>query len=431
MKRFFLFFGIIHLVLLIPIKTKAQFSIMGEIRPRTEFRNGFKTTRDTDTDPAFFVEQRSRIYLHFQREKLEFQVTAQDIRIWGTADQIYKSDPSLTNLFEAWARYNFAGNWWIKVGRQSISYDNQRFLGGLDWAQQGRSHDAAMVTYQNGTKGITLDMAFAFNQNFSFEPARLSGTEYFGTANYKTMQYARIKKDFESGGLSVLFHNDGQQTADTSMAYRQTIGAYTSWDLGSVSVGGGIYFQVGKNAAKKQGSGVLLAAFITAKTKLTPITLGVDYLSGTSYDEQEKDKSFSPLYGTNHKFYGYMDYFYVGNAHGQGGNLGGLVDLYVNTNFKLGEKSSLAADFHYFASPVAVYETAQYVDEISRSLGPEIDLVYSIKMAKDATFWLGYSHIFPSESMVALKRGVGDTSAMHNWVWAMIQFKPTLFLSEK
>ncbi|MDZ7608893.1 MAG: hypothetical protein U5K79_25710 [Cyclobacteriaceae bacterium] len=44
------------------------------------------------------------------------------------------------------------------------------------------------------------------------------------------------------------------------------------------------------------------------------------------------DKSFNPLYGTNHKFYGYMDYFYVGNSHGQVGNgtTSGLIDLIKN-----------------------------------------------------------------------------------------------------
>jgi hypothetical protein len=409
----------------------AQFSLVGEVRPRSEFRNGFKTTRDPDTDPAFFIEQRSRIYLDYQRKNLRFHIAIQDIRIWGNAAQIYKTDPALTNLFEGWGSLNMAGNWWLKVGRQVISYDNQRFLGGLDWAQQGRSHDAVMVSYVSAEKGLTLDIAFAYNQNVPYEPANLTGTAYIGIANYKTMQYARLNKKFDKGNLSALVHNDGQQTVDTAMAYRQTLAVYTAWDLGDVSLGGDMYYQTGKNASKMSVSGLMVAAYVTIKTRVSPITFGFDYLSGTPYDEQEKDLSFNPLYGTNHKFYGHMDYFYVGNPHGQGGNLGGLIDLYLTTDFKLSEKSALAGNVHYFASPVSVYDPEHFTSTLSASLGPEIDLAYSLKISGDASLWLGYSHIFPTESMVAIKRGGGDTSAMHNWAWVMIQFKPTLFVSDK
>ncbi|MCK5105430.1 MAG: hypothetical protein KAR17_21550, partial [Cyclobacteriaceae bacterium] len=48
----------------------AQFTLTGELRPRTEFRNGFKKLREKSADPAFFIEQRSRLYVDFKKDKI-------------------------------------------------------------------------------------------------------------------------------------------------------------------------------------------------------------------------------------------------------------------------------------------------------------------------------------------------------------------------
>ena len=176
----------------------------------------------------------------------------------------------------------------------------------------------------------------------------------------------------------------------------------------------------------------MFAVHGTYTTDITPITLGFEYLSGTSLDDT-KDKSFDPLYGTNHKFYGYIDYFYVGNYHGQAGRgmTSGLIDLHVKTNFNLGEKSSLAADLHYFASPSKIYENSNpNNDTYGSSLGTEIDLTYSLALTKDVKFSMGYSQMFATQTMEAIKGG-GDKSLIQNWAWAMIAFKPQLFTSAK
>ena len=56
----------------------AQFTITGEIRPRAEFRNGFKTLRQASDNPAFFIEQRSRLYFNYASEKILFNLTSQN-----------------------------------------------------------------------------------------------------------------------------------------------------------------------------------------------------------------------------------------------------------------------------------------------------------------------------------------------------------------
>ena len=128
---------------------QAQFTLSAEVRPRAEFRNGFKRLREAGTDPAFFVEQRTRLYADYRSARIQLYLAMQDVRIWGNADQIYKSDPALTNFYEAWAQVNFNDRMSLRMGRQALDYDNARILGDLDWAQQGRSHDALLFTCQN------------------------------------------------------------------------------------------------------------------------------------------------------------------------------------------------------------------------------------------------------------------------------------------
>lgn len=421
----------------------AQFTITGELRPRTEFRNGFKRLKDKGTDPAFFIEQRSRLYIDYKKEKVWLNIALQDVRIWGNNNQIYKSDPSLQNVYEAWGRYAFNEKYAFKVGRQAMNYDNARFMGNLDWAQQGRSHDALLFTKADAERNCQTHLAFAFNQPYDFEPSNLAGTEYFGINNYKTMIFGWWNKKFDDGGISILFHNDGRQVQrDTTVANRQTYGVLGNYDLGGIKLDGEFYYQGGKNGnvpifdgseiTNAKISGLFFALHGTYDTDITPLTLGFEYLSGTVRGE-ENDKSFNPLYGTNHKFYGFMDYFYVGNGHGQsnGGRTSGLIDVHLKTKFKLGQKSNIGANLHYFASPVKVYEGfGTNGDTYGSTLGTEIDLVYTLVLGKDVKFNLGYSHMFATETMEAVKGG-GDKSALNNWAWAMISFKPQLFTTAK
>ena len=106
-----------------------QLSLTGEIRPRTEWRNGFKTLLNEGEQPALFTEQRTRLNLNFREDRLEFHLSVQEVRIWGGTNQIYKTDPSLINMYEAWGKYSLSSNLAIKIGRQALDYDNARFLG--------------------------------------------------------------------------------------------------------------------------------------------------------------------------------------------------------------------------------------------------------------------------------------------------------------
>ncbi|AKQ45794.1 hypothetical protein TH63_09295 [Rufibacter radiotolerans] len=404
----------------------AQFSLSAEIRPRAEFRNGFKTLKGEKDNPAFFVEQRSRLITQFQKEKIRLKLSLQDVRVWGSTSQVYKSDPTLFNVYEAYGDYLFTPQLAVRVGRQELDYDNARFLGNLDWAQQGRSHDAVRVMFSDSS-GFSAHAGAGYNQVVPSEPTKLFDTYYAGGDNYKTMQYLWLHQDWSTAKLSLLVFNDGRQKPDSTVAYRQTYGVVGDTKLGPVKLGSEFYYQGGKDVGSKIVQAFLAAANLTVTTPLTPVTLGVDYLSGTGRGEA-KNKSFVPLYGTNHAFYGFMDYFYVGNNHGQEGRNTGLVDYYLKTNFKTGATNSMLVHLHHFTSPVRVYEPGPANRKLGPRLGEEIDLVFNQNVGSDFNVKLGYSQLFETNTLEAIKGK--QSTGLNQWAWLMITFKPVLFKNE-
>lgn len=407
----------------------AQFTVGTQLRPRAEFRNGFKTLNGDDRSPAFFIEQRARLFADYNDEKFQVRINFQDVRIWGSTNQIFKTDPNaLTNVFEAWGLYRFSDLWSIKIGRMAWDYDNARFLGDLRWAAQSRSQDGVILRYKNDDNKFQLDIGGAFNQ-VGFEPAILNGTYYTGVNNNKTNQFLYLKKEFNISKFSILVHNDGRQVAaDSSLAMRQTYGTTGSAKVKNVAIGGEFFYQGGKNTNGQNISAYLLAAYVKFKTSITPITVGIDYLSGTSVQDT-KDKSFIPLYGTNHKFYGFMDYFYVGSFHGQSGVVSGLVDIHLKTKFIISEESSLAVNTHFFQSAAQLYNPTEQNMEESNYLGTEIDLVHTLQMQKYVKLNIGYSQMFAGTSMELVKSS-GNSDSFNNWVWLMIDFYPSVILKD-
>ncbi|MEP4095251.1 alginate export family protein [Reichenbachiella sp.] len=419
-------YTLVVFVFCINADAEAQFSITGEVRPRAEFRNGFKKLNSPDTDPAFFIEQRTRLNFNFKDEKYAFSVSLQDVRLWGENSQIYKSDNSLFNVYEAWGTYNFSETSSIKVGRQALNYDNARFLGNLAWAQQSRSHDLIKFQYKTpnnyGAPGhFEFHIGAAFNQedvNAPSEPARLSGNFYSGVGNYKTMQYTWLHKDWGGSSLSFLMLNNGLQAADSTVHFSQTIGLYSKSKLSNVTLTGEVYYQMGNDISDQTIRAYLASLNVALKIGGSSISIGGDVLSGTDPGSSENN-SFNPLYGTNHKFYGFMDYFYVGNSHRNAG----LIDIFLNTKFKTGGKSAFIINLHEFRSHATILNESN--SNISSRLGTEVDLVFNLNIADGANLKIGYSQMFATDSMQEIKGG--DSSELHQWAWTMFTIKPTLF----
>ncbi len=398
-----------------------SFSVDVELRPRFEFRNGFKEQIGSDEDPAAFTEQRSRLNLNYSASSLDLRLSVQDVRIWGNHNQIYKQDPALTNVYEAWARWHFSDSWAVKAGRHALVYDNARFMGNLDWAQQGRSHDALLVQHRNEA-GFSADAGFTWNQSDIFEPNHLTGTFYSLAGNNKSMQHVWLNRMWENSGASIMLHNDGRQVAaDSSTVWRQTAGLHGFTRQGDFRLKGEAWYQFGEDARQNSVSAWLLNAEVTYRGTYT---LGADWLSGTAIDSEDNN-SFEPLYGTNHIFYGFMDYFYVGNPHAQPGNpySTGLINTYQKYSRNLSRSLNLMLHVHQFFSPVEIFDAQG--ESMSSFLGVETDLQLTWRVSPDVTFLGGYSHFFKTDTLDRIK-GHRNTSDFNGWACLMLRFNPTV-----
>ncbi|MFS4455100.1 alginate export family protein [Maribacter sp. 2304DJ31-5] len=412
-----IFYICLLLILLNTTMASAQLTVDADIRARFEYRHGFGNLFPDNADPASFVVQRSRLNIGYTEQRLKLFLSVQDVSTWGDTRQILSNDGNDSfALFQAWAQVYMDEKWSIKAGRQVISYDNQRIFGGLDWAMQGRFHDAALIKYKDD--GFIADFGFAFNQqNISSE-----GTAFniLGAFTYKTMQYAYLKKKWENASASFLFLNNGFQKFDIinnpdGTFNRQTTGTYFEFPIESIKFSGSAYYQFGKAAADIDLSAYQFSLEGSYKPNKTLYALGFELLSGTDQNGDNKNKSFFPLYGTNHKFNGFMDYFYVGNH----ANNVGLNDLYAKMVFSTGEKSSFLLKGHYFAA------NADLSNGADKYLGTELDVVFNQKLMKGVTLNLGYSHMFAAESMSLIKGGRPYDNT-NNWAWAQLSIKPNL-----
>jgi hypothetical protein len=397
-----------------------EFDADVQLRPRYEYRNGFKSLLKTGDDPTSFISQRSRLNLNFKQDKLKLKLSLQNVRTWGDVATTTTADKNGVAVFEAYAEYNFDENWSSRIGRQTLSYDNQRIMGGIDWIQQGQSHDAALVTYKD--KKNQLDLGFAHNANAEnlLEPK----TAY--TTTYKEMQYAWYHTKIKKVNASFLFLNAGYQylktATDLQTDYIQTYGTYLTYKGEKWDFDLGLYGQSGKSSGTDLSAlniGGNLGYKVSDQFKAT---LGYEYLSGKDQDDTDtKLKSFTPLFGTNHAFNGFMDYFYVGNHK----NSVGLQDAYLKLDFGI-KKVKFSLTPHVFYVPNKV--VAATVEQDSY-LGTEVDLTAGYKVYKDVMLVAGYSQMFGSSTLETLK--TGDATKTNNWAWLMININPQLFSTKK
>ena len=396
-----------------------------QLRPRYEYRNGFKGLMPDTELPTSFVSQRSRLNLNFKQEKISAKLTLQNVRTWGDVKTTTTNDKNGIMFFEAWAQYQFDDNWSTRMGRQVISYDNQRIFGEIDWLQQGQSHDAAVVSYKKGKH--QLDFGAALNA----DSEDLFRNLY--TTNYKNMQYAWYHTDFSNFQMSLLALNTGFQyeqpaTTNLEIDYIQTFGTFLKYKKNKLDADLSLYAQTGKGKLTSNNTtvnaynvGVNINYAVTNEVKAG---LGYEYLSGKDQTDTENIiKSFNPIFGTNHAFNGFMDYFYVGNHK----NTVGLQDVYLKLNYAP-NKWNFAVTPHVFMTAADVkYPLAS--DIMDNYLGTEVDVTVGYSLHKNIGISAGYSQMFGTETLEVLKGGNKDLD--NNWAYVMVNFNPKIFSFSK
>ena len=426
---------IVLLLAVLPLCARAQentFSVDASYLTRGEVRNGgLYVTEGGDSRYARFILGRTRLGASYSRSWLSTQLTIQHAGTWGS------QEGSDLSMFEAWAQVQSPSGFFAKVGRQVISYDDQRIFGADDWSMTGISHDGLKVGFEGG--GHKVHLFGAYNQdvlNIYMGGNRFSG----GIQPYKSLGSVWYHYDIPKVplGASLLFVNMGLESkldadalGDGRTFYQQLAGAFVSWHPEKWGLEAAYYHQWGK-----ESSGIPLDAWMaSAKATVTPsenwsLRLGYDYLSGEEHFatppgdfigliHHEVVRGFSSLYGSNHKFYGAMDFFYVSTY--VNGFTPGLQNMYIGATLKPGKKLSMDLSAHFLS-------TATKVQDAEKALGHEVEVAVSWAFNPTVSLSAGSSFMQGTETMSILKRS-SDNNRLY-WGWLMLQITPKFFTTK-
>lgn len=390
-----------------------------------EKRNGgLSRDEDNTQDEANFIMGRLRLNAGYRRKGLEMKFTGQNLATWGSRGN------TTFAVYEAWAKLNTRQGLFAQVGRQALAYDDERIIGPNDWAMASRSHDVLRLGYE-GTHH-KVHAILAYNQNSE----NANGGSYYseGAQPYKTMQTLWYHYDAKSLplGASLLLMNTGMQAGrkgdDEHTEYQLLWGAYAKYAPKILTAEASYYRQSGHNEEGSEIRAWMASAKVTATpASVCTVEAGFDYLSGDDYMAVPKPgmigltqhtviKGFNPIYGSHHKFYGAMDFFYVSTY--VNGFTPGLQNAYAGTTVRPVKGLALTARYHYLA-------TATKLEDMNMTLGHEIELEGAYQIAPDIKLSAGFSYMTGTETMEKLKRASGDGSL--RWAWFSLVVAPKTF----
>jgi hypothetical protein len=259
--------------------------------------------------------------------------------------------------------------------------------------------------------------------------------------NYKALQYLYAAKKFGKTKVSGLFLADQfgkyildsvKNTAGTDVGYvygkrfnqagvntRFTTGILINpvfGDKNEWAFNGGYYYQGGHDKDGLELNAYTYTLALSYKPGLFSYIAGLDVLSGNdALSTSTVNHRFDPLYGTPHKFWGYMDYFYAAS----GSPTGGLSDPYLKIKYtSTNSRFTTELAGHYFS--LANNQKDISGGAISKHLGTEFDLTTGYKLNKFTSVDLGLSYMAATASMQYAK-GITPTTANLKPVWAYLQ----------
>ena len=406
---------------------KAQTVVIdGEIRPRIEVRDGFSKPLPDTYDPGVSAIQRTRIGMTFTSGLLNTQITMQDSRTFGQNPNA--SSDATTGIFEAWAEMVVIPGGSVKVGRQTLTYDDKRLFSASAWSNTGNSHDMALFKYcVNDFQG---HIGIAYNNNAIIS----TETYYTPKSNYRYMGFVWLSKEIFNGlNLSLIGVDEGVQDTlgtknganylKTNMYHAYTYGGNLKYadPASPFSALATAYFQGGKNILGSKLNGNQLAINIEYKfPAIFSANIGSNYISGDNKTTDGIQSNFKKLYGTDHSFNGSMEYWKVPLNQG-------LLDYYAGVSGKINKDLSLEGTFHFFDSEYSGVNKKKIA--FGKDLGTELDVVVNYKLNTWTSVQAGWSTYFTNNNTLISKDIMNSATVVPatrtpQWAYVMFTIKP-------
>ncbi len=434
MKRLLLstlaFFGL--MAVMIAEEANSDWIFKGHVQTRTEVDGRDFSNK---TYAPVFTSMRTRFSVAKNINNTQFFVQLSDSRVMGDAGGTLNKGTNL-DLHQAYVQMNglFGMPMDLQVGRFEMKYGTQRFIGPVGWHYVGRSFDGVRAKF-NFSKSFKLDVFTTLERN---------GQGYVGIAKPDTYSTGNKATSLSLSGLWATIKANKEHKIDIFGYYeldrvdvfafdnstidatlsRSTIGASHWGKFGAISTITEFAFQMGTTTKETEDVAFVKGAdttFTSIESDLTAYTasfqihynfddgsigLGADIVSGTAWDANKDVKvdevpvnnTFATSFGTNHKFYGYMDYFIA--VHGNTGGRG-LNDFYLMFKYKLDDNLLFGTNIHHFttnATPLFTNVAGESVDG-ETGIGQEFDFFLKYSFSPSAKITFGQSVFLPGDWM--------------------------------
>lgn len=389
-------------------------TVTGQLRERSEFSD------------KIFLENAHMDAFHLLRARLGAKaaitdrvsvvVEVQDARYFGGSASTQNMGASAFDLRQGYLEVTGCADGYVsfKLGRQVLAYANERLLGGIDWSNFGQSFDAGVLRLHLGDVRVDAIGAAIARNPINIDYAR----DVFLTGLWGTWTPEGSRNSvnafwlFDTPAASLVRQN------------RHTAGVVAGGHMGMLDyeIEGAMQFGdhiMAANEEKHHISANMIGARVGYRFPDAlglRIGAGVDRLSGNDPEKTDTYGVFNTLYGTNHKFYGFMDYFT--NIPTHTGNLG-LMDIIGQVSIVPVKDVVFAVDVHLFSTvtdPVKALPTRD--PAWSSSIGTEIDVTAKWKLAEVVGMTAGFS-MFSANADRPVLRAIGTTTESTTWGYLM------------
>lgn len=358
-----------------------------QVRPRSEWRDGYKRLRQPGEAGELLTMQRTRLTWHHGTEKWEVRLGFQDVRTFGDMAGSTAGYGAFAAT-ESWGAWKPNANTRITAGRQRIAFDNERIVGAVNWSQYGRFLDG--FRWDQTTAIGTTTAALTWDA-----PAGLT----------RIMGYHVYSNDRHR--LSFLYFDQKNSLDPTA----SVVTAGATWRR-KVKIEGLSW--VVEGYAQEQANGQPVSYMGVAELHYKSrgwgkALLALDWLEGDA-----RGRAFNPFLGTNHRHYGWMDQFYVGIP------ANGMADARMHWSKPFGKaawKAKWDVRYHRFYSPSFDALYANEVDAV---------LVFNPTKFVKASF--GWSVMSATDAMYASQNRTAIDQGWQQWGWIALNFSPTIRL---
>jgi len=287
-------------------------------------------------------------------------------------------DPDASELNQFWLSYKGIPDTLVKVGRQRIKLDDDRFIGNVGWRQMEMTYDSILFTHKNQTIfGLTVNAGYLDSAR-TIASTKESMNSPILNLNYKVGDWGNLigygywldyreQENFWKSSQTYGLRFDGK-----SPQFFNTVNAiYTAeWSTQS---------DYGDNPNHYQADRINLMAGASAYN-LT-LSGAMEQLNGKGYSSQTvrnnaTSKAFQTPLGTNHAFQGWADLFLVTPGDG-------IRDVFATASYKMLNDSLIVTGvYHDFMDDTGV---VQYGKEWDFSVLKKFGKHYSL-LAKYANY---------------------------------------------